>query len=93
MLNKYGCLDVEPFELMQSLDLVCTVSMSNFVDTELSPASASPELALLTAWWQRVQRDAEVALGHTMLGVMRVSWKVLSTTLDMCNKFWLAKMW
>ena len=53
VLHEAGCPDVEPFELIQGLDLVGTAKKSRFFDAKLVPATTSPEFALLTASWQR----------------------------------------
>ena len=51
---------------MQGLDLVGTASKSKFFDTRLSPASASPDFALLTARWQRHKMEARDVHAKTM---------------------------
>ena len=53
LLEGSGCPDVEPFELMQGMELVGTASRSKFFDTKLNLATASPNFTLLTAKWQR----------------------------------------
>ena len=58
LLEELGCTDVEPFELMQVLDLVGTASKSKLFDTKLNLVTASPNFALLTAKWQRHQIEA-----------------------------------
>ena len=103
LLEESGCPDIEPFELMQGLDLVGTASKSKFFDTKLNLATASPGFALLTAKWQRHKIEArdvhaddkemsKLLLTTPFKKLTQVFWRALSMSLAKCRRVWGARM-
>ena len=58
LLKEVGCPDMEVADLMLGLDLVGVASKSPFFDTKITPATATPQFALISARWQRKRIEA-----------------------------------